>query len=31
VEILARVMRKWDEDGQPDEEACALGEFINKV
>ncbi|KIY98673.1 hypothetical protein MNEG_9288 [Monoraphidium neglectum] len=30
VEILARVMRKWDEDGQPDEEACALGEFTCK-
>ncbi|KAI8467685.1 MAG: hypothetical protein J3K34DRAFT_523567 [Monoraphidium minutum] len=30
VEILARVMRKWDDDGVPDEEAGALGEFIIK-
>ncbi|GBF97004.1 hypothetical protein Rsub_09801 [Raphidocelis subcapitata] len=30
VEVLARVMRKWDVDGQPDEEACALGEFVYK-
>jgi hypothetical protein len=24
-------MRKWDDDGQPDEAACALGEFIYKA
>jgi len=31
VEVLARVMRRWDDDGQPDEAACALGEFVYKV
>jgi hypothetical protein len=31
VEVLSRVMRKWDDDGVPDEEASNLGEFIYKV
>ncbi|KAI8474715.1 MAG: hypothetical protein J3K34DRAFT_518018 [Monoraphidium minutum] len=30
VEMLSRVMRKWDEDGVPDPEAVAFGEFIMK-
>jgi hypothetical protein len=29
--MLSRVMRKWDEDGVPDPDAAALGEFILKV
>ncbi len=31
VELLARVMRVWDEDGLPDPQAIAFGEFIIKV
>ncbi len=31
VELLARVMRKWDEDDVPDPAAVAFGEFIVKV
>jgi hypothetical protein len=31
VEVLSRVMRKWDDDGVPDEEASAIGEFIYKA
>jgi hypothetical protein len=31
VEVLARVERKWDEDGLPDQEASDLGELILKV
>jgi hypothetical protein len=31
VEIVARVCRKWDEDGIPDQEASDLGELILKV
>ncbi|KIY92722.1 hypothetical protein MNEG_15241, partial [Monoraphidium neglectum] len=30
VEMLSRVMRKWDEDGVPDQDAVAFGEFIVK-
>jgi hypothetical protein len=29
--MLSRVMRKWDEDGVPDQDAVAFGEFIVKV
>jgi hypothetical protein len=29
--MLARVMRKWDEDGVADPDATAFGEFILKV
>lgn len=29
--MLSRVMRKWDEDGVPDPDAIAFGEFILKV
>jgi len=31
VEMLARAMRKWDEEGVPDPQAVAFGEFILKV
>ncbi len=31
VELLARVMRVWDEDGVPDPSAIDFGEFIIKV
>lgn len=31
VALFCRVMRKWDPDGAPDEDAVALGEFILKV
>ncbi len=31
VELLARVMRKWDEDDMPDSAAVAFGVFIVKV
>ncbi len=31
VEVMARVGRKWDEDGVPDPEASELGELILKV
>lgn len=31
VEYLARVMRRWDEDGIVDGNASRLGEFIIKV
>lgn len=31
VEMLSRVMRKWDEDGIPGPEDAAFGEFIVKV
>lgn len=31
VEMLSRVMRKWDADGIPDPEDAAFGEFIIKV
>ena len=31
VEMLSRVMRKWDEDGVPDPESIAFGEFILRV
>lgn len=30
VEMLSRVMRRWDEDGAPEPDAIALGEFILK-
>jgi hypothetical protein len=29
--MLARVMRKWDEDGVPDPDATAFGEFVLKA
>jgi hypothetical protein len=28
--MLMRALRKWDDDGVPDREALALGEFILK-
>ncbi len=31
VEMLSRVMRKWDLDGKLDVDALAFGEFILKV
>lgn len=31
VEVLARVARQWDEDGQPEAHALDLGELILKV
>lgn len=31
VELLCRVMRKWDDDDVPDPDALDFGEFIIKV
>jgi len=31
VEVLARIMRKWDLDGEPVPEAAMVGEFVMKV
>lgn len=31
ISLLCRDMRKWDEDGIPDPDACEYGEFVLKV